>query len=671
MGELEGFANALGINNAPQSTGKSYFSDSEINNLIGTESSNKPYAINKDTKAMGYGQFTPETLAMLHQQGIKIDPFDKESAVNGVKTYLNSLVEKTGSKENALKAYGGFVTKDPSSYINKVLGNQKQQEPQSSGAIDLTGFQQALQGKLAPEQLKSQMEAKNPSDKSMLESAIVGVGKPFYSSVGALGQLAGKGLQAVGAEETGKGVEQLATQFSKRVERAAKPFEEANPKTYTGGEIAGYLVNPVNKLVPGGSATTMMGAVGQGALQGAAVNALTTPVTDENKSFLMEKGKQLVTGGVAGGVGGALGKGLSSLAQPVENQLTNIGQQNVKILRDAGIPVDVAQATGSTVLQRQKAALMDNPFTAGKEEQFLATQKAAYNRAIAKTMGEDATAITPEVIQSAKDRLGNIYDNVASRNNIHFDKTMNSSLKDIEEEASQVLNPEQFNTVKRQIDNILAKADANGGALHGEQYQSIKRVLDKISGGKDTDIGGYARDLKEALLDGLSRSAKETGNDADVALLKQANKQYSNMKKIEDVVLKNPQGDVSPSLLSNSLATKSKRYSIYQDDPELANLARAGKDILEQKLPNSGTIARFLAQNPVIAGARALHGKVAQGVMNNPTTAQYLEQGIQNPALRGLLELPQKAGNLVPPYAAKPGIAGTTALKELIRLRNQ
>ena len=106
------------------------FTEQEIDNLVKTESSKNPYAINKETKAMGYGQFTPETLATLHKQGIKFDPFDEAQSRDAIKTYLGKLVEQTGSKEKALAAYGGFKTKDPSQYINKILTPQQAQQPE-------------------------------------------------------------------------------------------------------------------------------------------------------------------------------------------------------------------------------------------------------------------------------------------------------------------------------------------------------------------------------------------------------------------------------------------------------------------------------------------------------------------------------------------------------------
>jgi hypothetical protein len=339
----------------------------------------------------------------------------------------------------------------------------------------------------------------------------------------------------------------------------------------------------------------------------------------------------------------------------------------LKILRDAGVPIDVAQATGSQFLNRTKAALSDNPFTAGKEAEFIAMQQSAYNKAIAKTMGEDANAITPDVIQNAKSRLGEIYDDLYNKYGSKISGQIYKDLDAIRAESQMVLPATEQPIIKNIVDDIINKASANRSALTGEQYQAQKRILDRLIA-QNSNISPYATEIKETLLAGLKKSIKDPN---DIALLQQTNKQYGNMKKIEDVVLKDTQGNVSSALLSNSLATKAKRNALYAEDKELANLARAGKDILEQKLPNSGTMARMLSQNPYYAGTQAIYGKTVQKALNNPNIAQYLEQGIQNKPLRSMLELPKKVGEVVPPYASKPGVAGAAALRELINLRNQ
>ena len=217
--------------------------------------------------------------------------------------------------------------------------------------------------------------------------------------------------------------------------------------------------------------------------------------------------------------------------------------------------------------------------------------------------------------------------------------------------------------VKNNLD-MMKKSKGWSAAMIYEHYWFSDKTLDEVS--KDIGISKSTVFLStKKVRNKLKNNIK---NADDIALLKQTNKEYGNMKKIEDVVLKNTQGNISPSLLSNSLATKAKRNALYAEDKELANLARAGKDILEQKLPNSGTMARMLAQNPYYAGTQAIYGKTVQKALNNPNIAQYLEQGIQNKPLRSVLEIPKTVGNVLP---IMPGVVGSTALNEFINLRNQ
>lgn len=113
---------------APQTGGgfdpnKSYGTPAKLlDNLTSEESSGNPYAINKQTQAMGPLQFTPSTVAMLHKQGVKFDPFDPVQARNAADYYIQQLKQQNGGTyEGALKAYGGFVHADPTQYVAKAM----------------------------------------------------------------------------------------------------------------------------------------------------------------------------------------------------------------------------------------------------------------------------------------------------------------------------------------------------------------------------------------------------------------------------------------------------------------------------------------------------------------------------------------------------------------------
>jgi len=92
-----------------------------LDNLKLTESSNNALAVNPEKKAMGAYQFTPDTAAMLHKQGFKFNPFDEQESRSAADFYLQKLLKENGGNWNkTLAAYGGFKTKDPTEYINKV-----------------------------------------------------------------------------------------------------------------------------------------------------------------------------------------------------------------------------------------------------------------------------------------------------------------------------------------------------------------------------------------------------------------------------------------------------------------------------------------------------------------------------------------------------------------------
>ena len=115
--------------------------DELLDSLKSTESSGNPYAVNKDTKAMGAYQHLPETVQMLHKQGIQYNPFDEKQQRQATRQYLTQLLDKNNGDLNAAVAqYGGFKTKDPSGYIKKVTGSS---EPTVQG----DEFDQLLFGK--------------------------------------------------------------------------------------------------------------------------------------------------------------------------------------------------------------------------------------------------------------------------------------------------------------------------------------------------------------------------------------------------------------------------------------------------------------------------------------------------------------------------------------------
>jgi len=112
---------ALILGKKPETQSASIITDQILDRLKKVESGGDRFALNKESKAMGAYQFMPEQVQTMHKQGIEFNPFNEQQSRVAAKTYLEKLVKEKGSVEKALAAYGGFITKDPTAYVNKVL----------------------------------------------------------------------------------------------------------------------------------------------------------------------------------------------------------------------------------------------------------------------------------------------------------------------------------------------------------------------------------------------------------------------------------------------------------------------------------------------------------------------------------------------------------------------
>lgn len=133
-----------------------------VDNLIMTESSGNPNAVNPSTKATGLGQFIPSTTKALNDAGYKFDPRNPEQSRAAINDYLVNIIKKNGGDPSnpadvaaGLKAYGGFKTADPSQYIGKIMngvsfnGSNAQNQSNQGGITQLTDAEKARQSEIA------------------------------------------------------------------------------------------------------------------------------------------------------------------------------------------------------------------------------------------------------------------------------------------------------------------------------------------------------------------------------------------------------------------------------------------------------------------------------------------------------------------------------------------
>lgn len=185
-------------------------------------------------------------------------------------------------------------------------------------ANDYAAEWNALPSEKAPE-VKTEVPKATAEQPGKLASFGAGAGEAVGRGALSVQQLLGKGVSSLGdlvgvdaMKSAGDWLNKDAVQAAKKLGAENAPYEEANPKTNIAGQVGGFVFSPINKLVPGGAApATLLGGAAKGAAQGAALSALSQPVTDEDKSFLGEKAKQAGVGAIGGAVGGTIAHGIS------------------------------------------------------------------------------------------------------------------------------------------------------------------------------------------------------------------------------------------------------------------------------------------------------------------------------------------------------------------------
>ena len=221
-------------------------SDQLLDSLRNVESGGDTFAINKKTKAMGPYQFMPDTVQMMHKQGIKFNPFDENEAREAARKLLTQMAQRhNGNIELALKDYGGFVTKDPTSYVQKVLGGTSSKPAAAAPAAPTAApASKAPEGQLTTDDLMKPdavnaavADAFNePPKKGKVASKVTS----FLRSSAALADTVAGVVPGVagmvtyaGARATGQTPEQAAATQAKVTSAIDKPFGKAFGVTET------------------------------------------------------------------------------------------------------------------------------------------------------------------------------------------------------------------------------------------------------------------------------------------------------------------------------------------------------------------------------------------------------------------------------------------------------
>jgi len=620
--------------------------------------------------AKGRFQFMPATA-----QAYGVDVSDPVSSAHGAAQYLSDLQKQYGSFRAAVAHYNGGSkagkavsmgeappAEETKGYLQKVSMKLPPIDPskvETSGSVSVSGYEPInpseveLSEPIKSEQVTKELPAnlKGLSKADLFLKGLKASGETTMTGIGQVLDPLAQQLEKAFPEFSKAASEKLGLPSAKEVgekrfaeilaqREANKPLLETTPGML--GNVAGELGQAV--LLPGGT-------VGKAALSGAEMGLVQPTLLEESRAF------NAIAGGGLGAAGQGIVSGLGKVAQPITSELSGAAQNAVKILTEAGIPLDAAQKTGSALLNRAKTVLDSNPFTAGFEQKSISEQQSAFNKAILKTVGADSNAATSNVMRDASKSINDKFENILSNNNVALTDDIVKRIADIQISASDAEKKPIVNLANRIIKNV-----DESGAITGQNAYSIYKDLNRYASNADSELAYQARQLRSTLLDGINNSL----NDVDRLALTKARTQFRNMKLIESTIDKEGAGDISPSKLANVLGQKANRQSsIYgRGDQELVNLAQAGNMLLKSKIPDSGTVKRAAAWLvPDLLGSAAygaytgdykgaaeagLVGIAApyamQKALRTPVVQNYLTQGIKNTAIRDLLQAPSNLG---------------------------
>lgn len=418
---------------------------------------------------------------------------------------------------------------------------------------------------------------------------------------------AGNDLNNWLAEKTGLvarlpegGVDQQVRESNRDYEARRKAAGETGIDGYRA--LGGFLPSAVITAATGGTGAGLglAGRVGLGAAQGAVSGALAPAASDD--SYWSEKAKQV---GLGAGVGAALPAVVGAAARVVSPNASK--NANLALLRKEGVTPTIGQALGGTANRIEEkfasAPILGDAIRAGRNRANGEFQAAAINRSLAPIGEELPQGLAGrDAIAYAENTLRQKYDDVLTNiGAIPADQQFAAKLQNLGSLVNRdVLSKDakgKFGTILSDVQDAF---DQNG-VLTSEGFKRVESQLGNdfrtLSGARDiydNRLAPAVKQLQEELRGLLQRQA---GQEADN--LQAVNAGWANFKRVQNAASKlgADEGEFTPAQFQNAVRAldKSKDKSAFARGSALGqDLGDAGKAMLSNKVPNSGTADRLM-----------------------------------------------------------------------------
>jgi hypothetical protein len=432
--------------------------------------------------------------------------------------------------------------------------------------------------------------------------------------------------------------------------------KSAGESGFDGYRTIGNIASPVNLAVAAKlpAAASLAGRVGVGALGGGLSGAL-SPVQG-NGDFWDEKAKQVALGAAFGGAVPAVAGGVARVVSPNASK-----NASLDLLTKEGIKPTIGQTLGGWANRMEEKAqsipIMGDAIAAARSRTGEELNRAAFNRALepVKQKLPMDVKLGGDAVEYTRKTLGKSYDDLLPKLTTQADDPFVSGVTNLKAMvADSALDPKyaaKFEQIlnDRVLNKFQGQSSMTGETLKATQ-EHLSKEIKRFGQSQDPDARLLGDALKEV---GSQLNALVTrSNPKYAAELKAINTGYANFKRVQKAAgyLGADEGVFTPAQLQSAVkaADFSKDKARFAEgNAFMQDLSGAGKSMLSNKVPDSGTAGRLWlgggalasgALNPAIPmgliGGAALYTPQAQNLMrglvsSRPQSAQAVADALR------------------------------------------
>ena len=261
------------------------------------------------------------------------------------------------------------------------------------------------------------------------------------------------------------------------------------------------------------------------------------------------------------------------------------------VLDDAGVPVSAGQRVGNEALRRREGMT-------GAGQALNDTQREALTRAALRTVGEDASRATPEVLSRAASRIGDVFDDVVRGVDVTPDPSAVTRLSEAVRTYKDLAPTSGQAPIIGNIFRETTNAMRGGNTIPASTLKVWRSRLSSLTASGDTATRTAAIEALETVDDMMSGALTSMGRADDVARLATARDQWRNLLAVQQAATGAGEaaaaGILSPSGLRNAVTSQGRAAYAQGRRGDLGELARAAEGVIKP-LPTSGTAENLKA----------------------------------------------------------------------------